>query len=66
MPAPLGFSRWFSAFFLRHKPRAEQHLTFPNFREKHLDVKVALRRDFLARSMDFRHDRVFPHNAMFP
>jgi hypothetical protein len=66
MAAPVGFSRWIGSFFLRYKPLPERGLTRPKVREECGQVIVAIRRQLFAGSVDFRHNRVFPHDAMFP
>jgi hypothetical protein len=66
MAAPVSFSRWFGSFFLRDKPCAQGSLTLPEICEDRLDVKVEFRCKLFARPMDFRDDRVFPHDIILP
>ena len=66
MAAPVSFSRWFGSFFLRNKPGTQRGLTLPQVREDRLDVEVMFRRELLTYLMDFRDNRVFPHDIMLP
>ena len=66
MAGPISFSRRFGWPLLPHKPAAEKRLTLSNTGEKRLDVIAALRGQLLAGTMDFRDDRVFPHDATLP
>ena len=66
MAALVSFSRWFGSFFLRYKPSAKRSLTLSKVREECGHVKVVLRCELFAGSVDFRHNWVFPHDAMLP
>ena len=66
MAAPVSSGRWFGLSFLRHKPAAQGTLTLPQIREECRDVKVELRCELFADSVNFRHNRVFPHDARLP
>jgi hypothetical protein len=57
------FSRWFGSLFLGHEARAQSGLPFPHVCEKGPQVKVEVRCQLFACSMDFGDNRVFPHES---
>ena len=66
MAAPVSLSRWFGSFSRGDEARAQCGLAFPKVCEKRPHVKAAIGRQLLAYSVDFRDNRVFPHDAMLP
>jgi hypothetical protein len=59
MATPVSFSNWFGSFSL-------DYLALTEAGEERSDVVVAFRGQLLAGAMNFRNDRIFPHDAMLP
>jgi hypothetical protein len=66
MACPVTFSHGFGSLLWVHKPVAQGGLPRLHVREDCIDVKVELRCQHFADSMDFSNNGVFPHGTTLP
>ena len=62
----LSFSLRFGSLLLMHQPCAMRSLTHAKMRKESRKVKVVIRGQLFPGSVDFRDNRVFPHDTMLP